>query len=163
MKKIILFSIAIFIFSACSDNDDVPTSNSSKQVDWSALKHISKTNSSDIQEDDMIEEEDEFVEKKVEPIPSFEDSKKELASKEDKGIVEKVEDEDFKQYSSEYKKELETQMEKALANYPTPPIPANLTPYDSRESSSYREPTKAESTSGSGEFPPMPPTVYINQ
>jgi hypothetical protein len=54
-------------------------------------------------------------------------------------------------------------MKNNMVNYPHPPTPANLSPYDNRESDTYRKPTAEESSKGSGNFPPMPPAMYLNQ
>ena len=192
IKNILLSTTLIFIFSACSDNE-IPTSDSSKQVDWNSLKDSKKVEI-EVASNDEVELE---VLTPVDPIPTFPNSKDELAvtdenyteeeaenyssedseevgdiedeksenseeiAEKDEDIVEdiqEVENQDF----SEYEKELESQMTKALANYPRPPTPANLSPYDSRESSSYREPTKQETTSSSGDFPPSPPAMMLN-
>jgi hypothetical protein len=63
---------------------------------------------------------------------------------------------------SNYEEKLEVEMAKAIANYPQPPSPANLSPTDSRDDSSFRPPTEKEVSTGSGDFPPVPPAMFLN-
>jgi len=172
MKKIVLSITAILFLVSCGE-DDIPTSDSSKKVDWSALQQTSKkmnsTDSDDMADNDYSKidspsqsnSESEYEEdQEIDPIPDFEDLKeKQQQAKKDELSQDEVEngDSDY----SKYTKELESQMQQAIAHYPRPPTPANLSAYDSRGEDSYRAITTNESK-GSGEFPPMPPIMKVN-
>ena len=207
MKTLLFFSvITIFTLSSCSDNDEIPTSESkvklidlnswktsktvSKEIDTQNSENGNKVVSESSETKDVDNENENRLDDEVSNTDSdFPDYKKELENSEneysgdevesenrsEKEIVSENEDIEVEKIDSttsetetapdysDYEKDLKVQMEKAIVNYPRPPTPANLSPYDSRESSSYREPTTQESTTGSGNFPPMPPAMFLNR
>jgi hypothetical protein len=59
--------------------------------------------------------------------------------------------------------ELKKQMEESIKKYPTPPRPANLTPYDDVDEDSVYESDGKASSSGTGNFPPMPPMMLLQK
>jgi hypothetical protein len=186
MKHTLLVILGITFFSACSSDDGIPTGNNVKLVDWNTVtenshkenKHIAESESQDFSEKENISnneseksEESEEFETEIDPIPNYSSLKNdndndEVSEYQDEIISEdeivKTELPKYPDYS-DYEKKLDSQMKTALVNYPRPPSPANLSPYDSRESDTYRKPTTQESSQGSGEFPPMPPSMYLNK
>jgi len=64
--------------------------------------------------------------------------------------------------NSNYEEKVKIAIQEAMKHYPHPPSPANLTPYDDRERDSYRQPTQEETQSGVGDFPPVPPAMFLN-
>lgn len=156
MKKNLLLFIIPFLFISC--DDDIPTSeNNLKEVNWNSIKSVASKKDSNIEEDLEMDKNEEISENSLED-GLISDDEVEANSE----IVEKEKNLDKIPDYSDYEEKLEMQMGTAKANYPKPPSPANLTAYDSRDSSSYREPTKEETTSGTGNFPPMPPAMYLD-
>jgi len=153
MRNLLLSLMTMMFLISCGE-DDIPTSDNSKQVDWKIIKQTSSIqenakvesdnykNDSDDEISTLDEEDREEIE--IDPIPNASES--EQFSKDD---------------YSEYNKKMESEIKNAWVNYSRPPIPANLSPYDTREESSYRATTEAESK-GSGAFPPMPPAMYVD-
>jgi hypothetical protein len=75
----------------------------------------------------------------------------------DEAIPEKIEQKEIS-----YEDRLNAEVVKAMENYPRPPSPANLSPYDTRTKDSYRTPTESETVNGVGDFPPVPPAMMLN-
>jgi|GEM_PF-4798198 len=193
MKHILLVVLGIAFFSACSDdgiptgnNVKLVDWNAVKQSSEISSNKDNK-NIEEVEQEMLSENENinSKVDTDIEPIPNFDS----LATNNDEVEVtqsetENNQNENFQdekttsksgeleiventkpQYPdySDYEKKLESQMKTALVNYSRPPSPANLSPYDSREADTYRKPTTQESSQGSGEFPPMPPSMYLNK
>ena len=182
----------IIFFEGCSgcSEDEIPTSSNRDTVQIETLKSIHKKadNSYEDKYNDNLDEELKY--KKELPFPTFpnqqisdnyqERDNQQIGDEVDSDNVEQsTNNSSFKDVSSnqnreitplnktsqdysDYEKQLANQMEEAMKNYPRPPSPANLTPYDDREGGSYRKPTKEETQNGTGEFPPIPPAMFLN-
>ena len=142
--------------------EDVPEITTKKDLDANSensSEDVSENISSNDSESNEEYSEEEYSDK--DEVSQSENIDEVVEQSETEIALEETERENSTEDLDQYKKDLEAEMTKALVNYPRPPSPANLSPYDSREKSSYREATVAE-TKGSGDFPPSPPAMLLN-
>lgn len=124
-------------------------------------------------DDDNYAEEDSYLDDETENYSEDESNYDDTTSENESEVVqddENTQTDSFPQQEessdssndySNYGDKLESEVQEAMKNYPRPPSPANLSPYDNKEKDSYREPTQQESQSGVGDFPPVPPAMFL--
>lgn len=185
MKFLITIPIIFLFFFGCSD-DGIPTSSNPESININGLKTV-KTNYS--YSSSNSEKVDEVEKEKIDhSFPTYETLKSEnsvensevddfgsesLSSKTDENYEEtphysgeeEISEEnqiEIEQKEISYEDKLNAEVIKAMENYPRPPSPANLSPYDTRTKDSYRTPTESETVNGVGDFPPVPPAMMLN-
>ena len=183
---IVLVPTAVFLFQGCSgcSEEEIPTISETERKSLKLPdapkghhpKNISNSHQENYTEQELLpfptfpgqkipgaeeeteadsdietEEKPQKIDSKMEQSTTAEtEEKEERPSKEEK----------MKQYQ-EYEEKLKEEMKKAMQFYPRPPSPANLNPYDDIDEGSYRKPTKEEIQNGVGDFPPVPPAMYL--
>ncbi len=186
LVPIVVVPTAVFLFQGCSgcSEEEIPTISDS---DRKSLK-LSEIPKEQHKRDIANHHQENYTEHELLPFPTFpgqkipgaeeeieadsdietEEKSQKIDNEMEQSTTEEKEDkgerpskeEKMKQYQ-EYEEKLKEEMKKAMQFYPRPPSPASLNPYDDIDEGSYRKPTKEEIQNGVGDFPPVPPAMYL--